>query len=580
MNKNDEHQKLKSIKLGKIANLKYFDITQYKSDKQNNILLNINSYNSENEIDSNKDLIIKKERLTKRNTTFFNTKSNFFNNDINLNNISHKNRRSNYGNKKIKVLLLNENENTKSHNIEKENNKTEKINPKFDIKNGQLFKNLYYIKTPKISNNNKINYNPLNTLSIKPQITTESTKSTYIQNNPKELESYIYTKLIKNKLNKSKLQLSKDTSEFNLEKAIRDKKSYNELMKKRQKYPFILNPNPVTQKIFTDLPKSIKRTNRKYFNIVKNENNKIFNHYFSVIPKEKFSKKFQNVRNIFDFEIYNKKEKDKGNDNIILNELNEEKEIPFINEKIVSGYKLLKQLNFKETHLSKYKFKLSKKIIRYKFKKFIIFLSSKLNKLSIYISEIIDNYKNIKHSYFYQKSHELFFALKSKNLKLAENILDNNKYIVLDFDYFRMTTLHWAAKYNFYQIIPKLFDYGSHMDDTNYIGDTPLLISIKHKSITSTIFLLLYLASPFIKDKSGHDALYYSKYDFKLNNIIKKINLLHYISILGKTKNKIEYIQKHFCQYIIDEYRNDLESDAYDIIYEKLEFFKRTNKNK
>ena len=574
------HQKLKSISLGKIANLKYFDIIQNKSDYQNNILLNVNTYNSENEIDSNNDLTINKERLTKRNTTFFNKKSNFFNNDISINNIFQKNRRSNCENKKIKKLILNEYKNKNSKNMGIEKNKSEKINSKFDIKNGQLFKNLFYIKTPKILNDKKINYDSLNTLSIIPQITTESTKSTYINNNPKEKESHIYTKLIKNKLNKSKFQLLNYTSEFNIEKAIKDKKSYNELMKKRQKYPFILNPNPITKKMFTDLPKSIKKANRKYFNILKNENDKIFSHYFSIIPKEKFSKKFQNVRNIFDFENYEEKEKEKGKENITLNELNERKEIPLINEKIVSGYKLLKQLNFEEAHSSKYKIKLSKKVIHYKFKKIIIFLSSKLSNLSIYMSEIIDNYKKPKHSYFYPNSHELFFALKSKNLTLVEKILNNNKYLVLDFDYFRMTALHWAAKYNFYQIIPKLCQYGSHTDDTNYIGDTPLLISIKRKSMTSTIFLLLYLASPFIKDKRGYDALYYSKYDFRLNNIIKKINLLHYISILGKTKNRIEYIQKRFCEYILDEFRNDLESDAYNIIYEKLELFKRTKKNK
>ena len=151
---------------------------------------------------------------------------------------------------------------------------------------------------------------------------------------------------------------------------------------------------------------------------------------------------------------------------------------------------------------------------------------------------------------------------------------------MLDFDYFKMTALHFAAKYDFYQIIPKLFEYGSHMNDKNYIGDTALLISVKHKYMMSTIFLLLYMASPFVKDKDGLSALYYSKFDFKLNTILKKIISLHYISILGKTKNKIEYIQKEFLNYIINEYKNDLEVDAYNMISGRIEFFKRRkNKN-
>ena len=57
-----------------------------------------------------------------------------------------------------------------------------------------------------------------------------------------------------------------------------------------------------------------------------------------------------------------------------------------------------------------------------------------------------------------------------------------------------MTALHWAAKYNFYQIIPKIIEYGSLVDNKNYIGDTPLLVSVKHKFMESTFFLLLNLA--------------------------------------------------------------------------------------
>jgi ankyrin repeat protein len=222
---------------------------------------------------------------------------------------------------------------------------------------------------------------------------------------------------------------------------------------------------------------------------------------------------------------------------------------------------------------------MDRKALNTKLKKFIIFLSSKLSNISIFFSEVIENYHKPKHSYYFPNSHDLFFAIKSKNLKLAEKLLDAEKYLVLDFDYFKMTALHLAAKYNFYQIIPKLFEYGSHMDDKNYIGDTPLLISVKHKYMMSTIFLLLYMASPFIKDKEGLNALYYSKFDFKLNIILKKIISLHYVSILGKTKNKIEFIQKEFSNYIINEYKNDLEVDAFNMINGRLEFYKRTNKN-
>ena len=37
------------------------------------------------------------------------------------------------------------------------------------------------------------------------------------------------------------------------------------------------------------------------------------------------------------------------------------------------------------------------------------------------------------------------------------------------------------------------------------------------------------MASPFTKDKEGFNALYYAKYDFKLNNILKKFYKVQYL---------------------------------------------------
>ena len=541
----------------------------------------------------------------KRQMTYFvSKKSKYLENENITNENLYKNRKSDY--KNAKFMLLDENTNNKKHDIKKEIGKNRKsikryihteINhkkdnldkndnnsdKKLDEKDNNLFKNLYYIKTPINNSNRFTNNNSINTLSIIPQITTESTKSISNQNITQERKNSKYNRLIKTKLNKTvykpKFQISQDNSDFNFEDRLNDAKCYNEIMNIRRKYPFILNQNPLLPKKFDDLPRNIKKTNRKYFNIVQNENDKLFAQYFCIISKEKFSKKFQNIGNLMDFKnIY--KQKNKNKEDMILKELIEkEKNNTLINDNIVSGYKLLKEISIKNNGFTKNKVKMDRKALNTKLKKFIIFLSSKLSNISIFFSEVIENYHKPKHSYYFPNSHDLFFAIKSKNLKLAEKLLDAEKYLVLDFDYFKMTALHLAAKYNFYQIIPKLFEYGSHMDDKNYIGDTPLLISVKHKYMMSTIFLLLYMASPFIKDKEGLNALYYSKFDFKLNIILKKIISLHYVSILGKTKNKIEFIQKEFSNYIINEYKNDLEVDAFNMINGRLEFYKRTNKN-
>ena len=545
-------------------------------------------------------------------TYFVNKKSAFLGNETITDDNFHKNRKSDYNNTKVKFISINENENNddirKSFNKKGKNLKlylhsevnkrkndlnlnNNNSNNKLEIIGNSSLKDMYNIKNQKNINSNHISINnSFNTLSIIPQITTESTNSISNQNIPIIEKSILkYNKLNKTRLYKTtykpKLlhisQISHINSEIKFEDKLKDKKIYNEIMNTRKKYPFILNLNPLMTKEFIDLPKNIKKTNKKYFNIVKNENDKLFTQNFCVIPREKFSKKFQNIGNALDFKnIY--KQKNKNKENIILNELNENKNENYnsiINEKIISGYKLLNEIKIKRNGILKIKVKLTKKNLFNKFKKALIFLSSKLNNISIFLSEVIEKYRKPRHSYYFPNSHDFFFAIKSKNLKLVDKLLDSEKYLVLDFDYFKMTALHLAAKYNFYQIIPKLFEYGSHMNDKNYIGDTPLLIGVKHKFMMSTIFLLLYMASPFTKDKEGFNALYYSKFDFKLNNILKKIISLHYRSILRKTKNKIEFIQKEFSDYIINEYKNDLEVDAYNMISGKIELFKRSNKN-
>ena len=603
MYETDMRQSMRSIRVGKIINLKNSDFIPNNSNNRKKLIEKKNTFSLEKNIKNiflNNDET-KQENFSKRKISDFkNTKdANFIFNNKTSNNFLHWSRKSNYSktenNKNAKLMIIEGNENKITYDSDKDKAKNYKnlklflssktLNPKRNLNkihnlNNNLFKNFYYIKSPNTLYNEFNQHTMNNTISTKPQLTTESSKS---GNNPQEKNYLRNSKFIKMKLKKNLYQpklISQNNSEYNLDDQISDQKSYKKLMRTRQKYPFVLNEHLLLPKKFIDLPRNIKKNNKKYFNILKNENDKIFTQYFSIVAKEKFSKKFQNIRNLFDFQKdYDDKEKNE-NKNLILNdeELNEnEYKDNLINEKIISGYKLLEELKSKDSKIFKHAKKLTKKQLFYKFEKSFIFLCSKLDNISVYMHEIIYNYQKPTHSYFFPNSRDLFFAIKSKNLKLAEDILNGNKNLVLDFDYFKMTALHFAAKYNFYQIIPKLFEYGTHMDDINYIGDTALLISIKHNFITCTIFLLLYLASPFIKDKMGFNAIHYSKNDFKLNNIMKKICLLHYKSIFGKTKNKMEFIQKEFSEYIIGEYSSDLENDAYNIINEKLEFFKRKN---
>ena len=178
MNKNDVHQSIKSIKVGKIIDLTNSDIIInsskkkiYKSDKFNSFSIDkkkaniFSSYNEE----------VKIGRLSKRKITdFINTKKDNLKNNINktTNNFLFLKRKNYYSKtdkhiKTVKKIILEENERKKYSVIEpnkinylkiysssKSTNPKEILNKngnnltlKLDNNNNNIFKNLYYIKT-------------------------------------------------------------------------------------------------------------------------------------------------------------------------------------------------------------------------------------------------------------------------------------------------------------------------------------------------------------------------------------------------------------------------------------------------
>ena len=457
------------------------------------------------------------------------------------------------------------------HNLNKDRDKND-LFPQFQKSNKKKdFKMLFVNK--KLNFNNKNTKSPTNYTTLQSTLTTFSPITSLEKDiiMRKDHKENTFRNINKKKINNVELSELGNNN-------INDIKKFSALIKYRKNYPFILNPKPLIPKKFDGLPSSVIKMNNKYSNILKKENEKVFRQYFSIIGKEKFSKKFQNIVNKYEIsekkDIPKKKTDDNGNEEDNYNSDNS-----LVDENIISGTKLLREINQDQNKEKNILKKTNKKLLFKKFKKAMILLYLKLDLMSVYLGEILTNYKNPKNCFGFNATHDLFFSIKTKNLKIANIILDNNKYIVLDYDYFSMTALHWAAKYNFYQIIPKIVEYGSQVDKKNYIGDTPLLISVKHNFIESTIFLLLNFSSPFIKDSKGKSPLDYCKNEFKMKNIFNKIISLYYISILGPTKNSLNFISREFIEYIVNENKGDLELEAYNIIKEKYEYYKRKNKN-
>ena len=322
-------------------------------------------------------------------------------------------------------------------------------------------------------------------------------------------------------------------------------------LENRKKYNFIKNSFLLNTDNFENLQKEVARINRNSLVLLQKENNKLFSDIGSIAEKNNFSEKFRDPLN-----------------NSFEKELEEERKIKekdFIKLNIVSGVHLLNEMDKEIKKRKIIKKDININLLWFKFKRLIIRKVVYFRHIQISLKEILNNYKISKIPFRYPQTEELIMAIRNKQFDLCCDILDKYKHIVLDFDYFHHTPLHWAAKLNYFEIIPKLIAYGASVNEENLWGNTPLHLSVSKNYFETSIFLLLYLASPFIKNNNGKKPFDCSN-NIQFNMISKKIVDIHYKCIISKQKNYYETVQKEFSNFIIFEFSNLLKPVALSLI--------------
>ncbi|KAL4491354.1 hypothetical protein ABPG72_008010 [Tetrahymena utriculariae] len=90
-------------------------------------------------------------------------------------------------------------------------------------------------------------------------------------------------------------------------------------------------------------------------------------------------------------------------------------------------------------------------------------------------------------------SYELIQAAKLGDIMKVIECLNENRFLVFDFDY---TALHWATKRNHYQIVDMLIKNGADVNSKDIMGRTPLFFAIKARFDKICLLLLENKASP------------------------------------------------------------------------------------
>ena len=344
----------------------------------------------------------------------------------------------------------------------------------------------------------------------------------------------------------------------------------------RKIYQFAIDPFSLRKlEKLEDINEEIKKSNAKYIKLLKKDNSRLFNNNICIVDKNKFSKEYQNpFTSPFDKKIYKinydiLKHEEEINKNFIKEEVfNANKKLLKDMEEEIKKRSVKKKVYIGILNRKNKDYKLNKKSLYEKIKSTIIKLSKYIKNLYVTIPEILSQYKINKTYFSYNQTKELIRAIKIKNLNTCTKLLDNHKYIVLDFDFYYLTPLHWATKENFFEIIPNLVHYGAVVNFQNFIGDTPLHIGVKNNFYECVCLLLVNFASPFIKDKDGKIPLDNTN-DFRMRLVLERIMKIYYKSFFLKYSKQLEFIQKNFTIFIVEEFRSELNKDTLKYFKEK-----------
>ena len=409
-------------------------------------------------------------------------------------------------------ITINDNNNNLNNNDSIKNNLTH-----YNTNNNTIYNKILNTK----ENNLKVKNDNSNIYNISTNYNLISSKYSTIDNNNKY-------KIINNKDKKKKKNLYinvKSSSDF--------------------KFPLIFNTHLLKKQNISNLPPSIKNFNFELKDNLLKDNYKSFSTPFSIIKKNNFNDIFQSP---FDDNNYKKEKNNKNNDNNSKNiDISEIKKLSTI------YFEKIEKINFNQSILPKNKEELYKKI-----KQSIITASKHFKRLSIKLKDFL-SYKSNKYSFTYPQTNDLIRNIKSNNYLDVIILLNNYKYLVFDFDFFQQTPLHWAAKRNFYKIIPKLTSLGSNVNAVDYLGRTPLHVAVMENNLESTVFLFLFLSAK----------------DFRMVNIIKKCLALRALHLLNNRKFYDINVQRGWAFFVYNELRFEMKEDAFAFIKEVAEEYKK-----
>ncbi|CAD8202988.1 unnamed protein product [Paramecium pentaurelia] len=128
-----------------------------------------------------------------------------------------------------------------------------------------------------------------------------------------------------------------------------------------------------------------------------------------------------------------------------------------------------------------------------------------LEKLKLTTKEFLSHKVFPSKPFEHSQSKHFFQLCKQGQDQQIIKLLDDNKYLVYEYDHLLMTTLHWCAMRGLESTAKILLKYGADPDSQDIVGRTPLYLALIHKQNNIAYFLILNKADPWNKMNLNYD---------------------------------------------------------------------------
>lgn len=323
------------------------------------------------------------------------------------------------------------------------------------------------------------------------------------------------------------------------------------IIKRKNKFPMIFaGPSFRLESLYPSNEKLYKM-NHEGKKETKEDNKKIFLRGFNLVDKKKFSPRFQRILD---------------SNNYLLDSEIERTVSRSVKKNITVSHKAKTTAAI----IEKDEKKKHNNLLLGKLKSLIIRAAINFKRLNISIEDFYTRYKPNSISFNDENSKTLFFAIKTNNYSLITSLLYENRFLVLDYDHFKQTPLHWAAKRNFFKAVILIAEQGACINAVDCIGRTPLHLAVLMNSIESALLLIMEGASTMIVDSCGKKPIDYCKSQ-AMKEICNRGMLLNVIHFLGKQKVFYQNVKRGMMYFIVNEMRHNINRELVSEVRKRLE---------